>query len=168
MNHNVNIWYAGYWICDPCERIVQASQEAKTHKLRASGVLRPCLEQTNKKSKQKKGYACIWPQLVLRTRFVPLACSFSALSIQLPHYGDITWWLLLGRNTTAEPWWRTPLIPARGRQRQADFWVRGQPDLQTKIQDSQDYTEKPSLNTPVTPPPHKRNDIHFFRFLVPG
>jgi hypothetical protein len=24
-------------------------------------------------------------------------------------------------------WWRTPLIPALGRQRQADFWVWGQP-----------------------------------------
>jgi hypothetical protein len=26
-------------------------------------------------------------------------------------------------------WWRTPLIPALRRQRQADFWVRGQPGL---------------------------------------
>jgi hypothetical protein len=26
-------------------------------------------------------------------------------------------------------WRRTPLIPALGRQRQADFWVRGQPGL---------------------------------------
>jgi hypothetical protein len=42
-------------------------------------------------------------------------------------------------------WWRTPLIPALGRQRQADFWVRGQPGLQSKLQDSQGYTEKPCL-----------------------
>jgi hypothetical protein len=34
-----------------------------------------------------------------------------------------------------------PLIPALGRQRQADFWVRGQPGLQSKFQDSQDYRE---------------------------
>jgi hypothetical protein len=40
---------------------------------------------------------------------------------------------------------RTPLIPALGRQRQADFWVRGQPGLQSEFQDSQDYTEKPCL-----------------------
>jgi hypothetical protein len=31
------------------------------------------------------------------------------------------------------------------RQRQADFWVRGQPGLQSKFQDSQGYTEKPCL-----------------------
>jgi hypothetical protein len=26
-----------------------------------------------------------------------------------------------------------------------DFWVRGQPGLQSEFQDSQDYTEKPCL-----------------------
>ena len=40
---------------------------------------------------------------------------------------------------------RMPLIPAFGRQRQADFWVRGQPGLQS---DSQGYTEKPCLEKP--------------------
>jgi hypothetical protein len=34
-------------------------------------------------------------------------------------------------------WWRTPLIPALGRQRQADFCVRGQPGLRSEFQDSQ-------------------------------
>jgi hypothetical protein len=38
-----------------------------------------------------------------------------------------------------------PLIPALERQRQADFWVRGQPGLQSEFQDSQGYTEKPCL-----------------------
>jgi hypothetical protein len=38
-----------------------------------------------------------------------------------------------------------PLITALGRQRQADFWVRGQPGLQSEFQDSQGYTEKPCL-----------------------
>jgi hypothetical protein len=38
-----------------------------------------------------------------------------------------------------------PLISALGRQRQADFWVRGQPGLQSEFQDSQGYTEKPCL-----------------------
>jgi hypothetical protein len=42
-------------------------------------------------------------------------------------------------------WWRTPLVPALGRQRQADFWVWGQPGLQSEFQDSQGYTEKPCL-----------------------
>jgi hypothetical protein len=41
-----------------------------------------------------------------------------------------------------------PLIPALGRQRQADFWVRGQPGLQSEFQDSQGYTEKPCLEEP--------------------
>jgi hypothetical protein len=31
------------------------------------------------------------------------------------------------------------------RQRQADFWVWGQPGLQSEFQDSQGYTEKPCL-----------------------
>jgi hypothetical protein len=38
-----------------------------------------------------------------------------------------------------------PLIPALWRQRQADFWVQGQPGLQSEFQDSQGYTEKPCL-----------------------
>jgi hypothetical protein len=42
-------------------------------------------------------------------------------------------------------WWRMPLIPALGRQKQADFWVPGQPGLQSEFQDSQSYTEKPCL-----------------------
>jgi hypothetical protein len=42
-------------------------------------------------------------------------------------------------------WWRTPLIPALRRQRQADFWVWGQPGLQSEFQDSQGYKEKPCL-----------------------
>jgi hypothetical protein len=40
-------------------------------------------------------------------------------------------------------WWWTPLI--LGMQRQADFWVRGQPGLQSEFQDRQDYREKPCL-----------------------
>jgi hypothetical protein len=38
-----------------------------------------------------------------------------------------------------------PLIPVLGRQRQANFWVQGQPGLQSELQDSQGYTEKPYL-----------------------
>jgi hypothetical protein len=40
------------------------------------------------------------------------------------------------------------LIPALGRQRQVDFWVWGQPGLQSEFQDSQGYTEKPCLEKP--------------------
>jgi hypothetical protein len=35
--------------------------------------------------------------------------------------------------------------PSPGRQRQVDFWVRGQLSLQSEFQDSQAYTEKPCL-----------------------
>jgi hypothetical protein len=35
-----------------------------------------------------------------------------------------------------------PLIPALGRQRQADFLVQVQPGLQSEFQDSQGYTEE--------------------------
>jgi hypothetical protein len=38
-----------------------------------------------------------------------------------------------------------PLIPAHERQRQAKFWVRGQPGLQCEFQDNQDHTEKACL-----------------------
>jgi hypothetical protein len=44
----------------------------------------------------------------------------------------------------------TPLIPAPGRQRQADFCVRGQPGVQSEFQDSQGYTEKPCLEKTTT------------------
>jgi hypothetical protein len=37
------------------------------------------------------------------------------------------------------------LIPALGRQRQADLSVEGQPGLQSEFQGSQGYTEKPCL-----------------------
>jgi hypothetical protein len=37
------------------------------------------------------------------------------------------------------------------KQRPADFWVRGQPGLQSEFQDSQGYTEKPCLEIPKWP-----------------
>jgi hypothetical protein len=49
------------------------------------------------------------------------------------------------KNNNAGQGWRTPLILTLGRQRQANFLVRGQPGLQNEIQDSQGYTEKPCL-----------------------
>ena len=45
----------------------------------------------------------------------------------------------------AGQWWQMSLILALGRQKQVDFWVWGQPGIQSEFQDSQDYTEKPYL-----------------------
>ena len=42
-------------------------------------------------------------------------------------------------------WWHTNSIPALRWLRQADFWVRGKPGLQSEFQNSQSYTEKPCL-----------------------
>jgi hypothetical protein len=52
---------------------------------------------------------------------------------------------MLKKQMPRRAWWRTPLIPALRRLRQADFWVPGQPGLQSEFQDSQGYTEKPCL-----------------------
>jgi hypothetical protein len=48
----------------------------------------------------------------------------------------------------ARQWWHTPLIPALRRHRQADLWVRGQLDIQSKFQNGQGYTEKFWLKKP--------------------
>jgi hypothetical protein len=47
-------------------------------------------------------------------------------------------------------WWCMPLISALGRQRQANFWVRDQPGVQSEFQDSPGYTEEPCLKKPKT------------------
>jgi hypothetical protein len=49
-----------------------------------------------------------------------------------------------------------PLTLALGRQRQADFWVRGQPGLQSELQDGQGYTEKPCLEKQTNKQTNKR------------
>jgi hypothetical protein len=48
-----------------------------------------------------------------------------------------------------------PLIPALGRQGQADFWVRGQSGLQSEFQVSQGYTEKPCLKNQKNQKPNQ-------------
>jgi hypothetical protein len=60
-------------------------------------------------------------------------------------------------------WWRTPLIPALGRQRQADFWVRGQPGLQSEFQASQGL-HREALSQ-KTNQPNKKNSSHMTSFL---
>jgi hypothetical protein len=59
------------------------------------------------------------------------------------------------------------LISALGRQRQADFWVLGQPGLQGEFQDSQGYTEKPCLEkTKSNPKPQLKSVNGFHSSLI--
>jgi hypothetical protein len=51
-----------------------------------------------------------------------------------------------------------PLIPTLGRQRQADFWVWGQPGLQSEFQG---YTEKPCLKKQTNKQTKNKNKNFF-------
>jgi hypothetical protein len=59
-----------------------------------------------------------------------------------------------------------PLIPALGGQRQVDFWVRGQPGLQSEFQDSQGYTEKPCHKKTKKEKEKKRNGLQKNTYLI--
>jgi hypothetical protein len=63
----------------------------------------------------------------------------------------------------AGQWWYMPLIPELGRQRQAGFLVRGQPDLQSEFQDSLSYAEKPCLENKTKQ--NKKRFIYLFIYL---
>ena len=69
------------------------------------------------------------------------------------YYAFLIWQLKrisLKFGNLARQWWHMPLIPALGRQKQVDFWVQGQPGLQSEFQESQGYTEKPCLKNKQT------------------
>jgi hypothetical protein len=68
-------------------------------------------------------------------------------------------WLHFKKENLTRAWWCPPLIQALGRQRQADFWVRGQPGLQSEFQDSQSYTEKPCLEKTKNKNKNKKKKI---------
>jgi hypothetical protein len=89
---------------------------------------------------------------------------------------DVVVWCggLTDKSPLSRAWWCTPLILALGRQRQAEFWVRGQPGLQSEFQASQGYTEKPCLKKKkkkkkeVPPPAPPHTPTYVFKQLVPG
>ena len=56
----------------------------------------------------------------------------------------------LKKDLFSRAWWRTPLIPALGRQRQVDFWVPDQPGLQS------DQTARATQRNPVL---EKKKDL---------
>jgi hypothetical protein len=80
-----------------------------------------------------------------------LPCASVFLSVKWEHFYRPISRMSHKRWVLSRAWWHTPLIPALRRQRQADFWVQGQPVLQSEFQDSQGYTKKPCLE----PPPPK-------------
>ena len=88
-------------------------------------------------------------------------CSNFCLSpVTIPHRQHQTFFcfvLFLKRLLPGQPWWHMPLIPALGRERQANVWVQGQTGLQSKFQDIQSYKEKPCLKKQTNPllPPFK-------------
>jgi len=42
MKHNINIWYAGYLICDPCKRIIWLSKGLCPHRLETAPLKHSC------------------------------------------------------------------------------------------------------------------------------
>jgi hypothetical protein len=94
----------------------------------------------------------VWPGKVQNNKFAASLVKVQECGTVVEHLPNICKALRspqvpssLNRGLQAGQWWRTPLIPALGRQRQADFWVWGQPGLQSEFQDSQGCTEKPCL-----------------------
>jgi hypothetical protein len=67
---------------------------------------------------QKLGSLQMWGQSGVHLSFKPARTAWETV---LANIIKIT--------KVAGQWWRTPLVPALRRQRQADFWVRGQPGL---------------------------------------
>jgi hypothetical protein len=122
-------------------------------------------QETSFREKNGEGQGPSFPWLrqeffsVLAVSVVGFANSFPAVPLSKAHAlelkslnGQPRWFFWFSSCTLKNYniyniWWRMPLIPALGRQRQADFWVRGQPGLQSKFQDSQSYIEKPCLET---------------------
>ena len=77
----------------------------------------------------------------------------------VPYGGGARWCHMVVAHDGVIQWWRMPLIPALGRQRQVDSWVWGQLGLQREFQDSQSYTEKPC---PKKPKPNKQKSTELF------
>jgi hypothetical protein len=60
-----------------------------------------------------------------------------------------------------------PLIPALGRPRQADFWVRSQPDLQSEFQDRARATQRnPVLKSKQASKQKNKQTVNLKTFLI--
>jgi hypothetical protein len=107
------------WLTEPAQSVNRASIEgvrAEIEKVRQNCDLTPA-------SSESEAALCLASLLLSHSRYIQKS------------------WSVL-RSQTMYP---SEAIPALGRQRQVDFWVRGQPGLQSEFQDSQGYTEKPCL-----------------------
>jgi hypothetical protein len=71
----------------------------------------------------------------------------------------------LKKQKTARRWWRTPLIPALGRQRQADFWVWSQPAWSTEWVPGQPGLHRETLSRGEKKN-RQRSNIQFTKHIV--
>jgi hypothetical protein len=65
-------------------------------------------------------------------------------------------------------WWHTFDPSTREAERQVDFWVPGQPGVQSECQDSQGYTEKPCLEPTKTKKTNKEQNKQTKNILSPN
>ena len=75
------------------------------------------------------------------------------------HAGEHWLWEKGGLMSQKEEHWlweKRELMSQKEDERQADFWVRGQPGLQSEFQDSQGYKENPSPVSRKKPNPKNK------------
>lgn len=99
------------------------------------------------KSFQEAEFSQLFIQHEKGNRRANHACSLSCWVLYnfLGKHHQVNCFLFTSKRTSYAGWWwlqRTPLVPALGRQRRADLWVRGQPGLYTEIQSQNNINNK--------------------------
>jgi hypothetical protein len=82
---------------------------------------------------------------------------------KIPHGGAGEMALQLRTLTTSRAWWGTPLIPALGRQRQADFWVEASLVYKVRSRTARAIQRNPVSNPLPRKKKKKKNTDDFSR-----